>query len=275
MLESLKPTQETRIMDLVEQAGIDVSDWANFKNGHNPRRAASNPKYCYEWVFVDETKVIALNLWHEDMEESGGIITHRLNFRARAQNSIKEIWRSRDTRRDKAIQLAIQNKLPIRVIVVEGRKREFGDDKASSINCRLLDPLAWAVTAYNAVTGDCVLTRGAKYLRMVDQFALAARETCKAPEKKDVSGSVFMRDGRIRAQALDRSNGNCEWCGAPGFAMANGELYLETHHILPLSQGGADSLENVVALCANHHREAHHGLDRAVMGETLKQRQRH
>jgi hypothetical protein len=37
-------------MDLVAAAGIDVSDWANFEGGQ--QKAASNPKYCYDWAFV-------------------------------------------------------------------------------------------------------------------------------------------------------------------------------------------------------------------------------
>jgi predicted HNH restriction endonuclease len=41
--------------------------------------------------------------------------------------------------------------------------------------------------------------------------------------------------------------------------MPNGQVFLETHHIIPLSEGGGDVITNVAALCPNHHREAHHG----------------
>ena len=41
--------------------------------------------------------------------------------------------------------------------------------------------------------------------------------------------------------------------------MCDGGVYLETHHVIPLSEGGSDTQRNVAALCANHHREAHHG----------------
>ncbi|WP_407646473.1 HNH endonuclease [Henriciella aquimarina] len=43
--------------------------------------------------------------------------------------------------------------------------------------------------------------------------------------------------------------------------MPSGALYLETHHIQPLAEGGADTLTNVIALCPNDHRKAHYGLD--------------
>jgi 5-methylcytosine-specific restriction protein A len=41
--------------------------------------------------------------------------------------------------------------------------------------------------------------------------------------------------------------------------MAGGGVYLETHHVVPLSEKGVDHERNVVALCPNDHREAHHG----------------
>ena len=51
--------------------------------------------------------------------------------------------------------------------------------------------------------------------------------------------------------------------------MANGKVYLETHHVVPLHEKGPDSVSNVVALCPNHHREAHHGKNRAQIREQL------
>ena len=47
-------------------------------------------------------------------------------------------------------------------------------------------------------------------------------------------------------------------CGqnAP-FLNAQGEPYLELHHIIWLSHGGSDSVDNVVALCPNCHRKMH------------------
>jgi 5-methylcytosine-specific restriction protein A len=46
-LSEIAPTALQRIIDLVSAAGVDVSDWGNFKGGI--AKAASNPKYCYEW----------------------------------------------------------------------------------------------------------------------------------------------------------------------------------------------------------------------------------
>ncbi|MGS5470419.1 HNH endonuclease [Vibrio parahaemolyticus] len=71
----------------------------------------------------------------------------------------------------------------------------------------------------------------------------------------------YRRDPDVVAEALYRAEGFCEKCKekAPFIKSSNGEPYLEVHHIIPLSQGGLDSLENVISLCPNCHREIHFG----------------
>ncbi len=39
--------------------------------------------------------------------------------------------------------------------------------------------------------------------------------------------------------------------------MENGVPYLEEHHVIPLNEGGDDSINNAVALCPNCHRKIH------------------
>jgi hypothetical protein len=46
---------------------------------------------------------------------------------------------------------------------------------------------------------------------------------------------LICQTGNRNAQALIRAGGNCEYSGKQGFEMANGNIYLETHHIVPLS----------------------------------------
>ena len=71
----------------------------------------------------------------------------------------------------------------------------------------------------------------------------------------------YVRNHEVRNAALLRSEGACEFCGKLGFQKPNGDVYLETHHIIRLADQGPDSLQNVIALCADHHREAHYGKD--------------
>lgn len=65
----LKPTEHHRVYDFVSEAGLDVSDWPNYRRSEHP---ASNPKNCYNWAFGGTDRVV-LCLWHEEMkqDESG------------------------------------------------------------------------------------------------------------------------------------------------------------------------------------------------------------
>lgn len=47
-------------------------------------------------------------------------------------------------------------------------------------------------------------------------------------------------------------------------------IYLETHHVQPLSEGGTDSEDNVAALCPNDHRKAHYSAEAAEIREHLR-----
>lgn len=70
---------------------------------------------------------------------------------------------------------------------------------------------------------------------------------------------IYKRDLRVRAFVLHRAGGKCEFCGELGFLLPSGDRYLETHHIIRLASQGPDTVSNVIALCANDHREAHFG----------------
>jgi 5-methylcytosine-specific restriction endonuclease McrA len=79
------------------------------------------------------------------------------------------------------------------------------------------------------------------------------------PDKEIVSGTRYARDPQVRKAVEVRAKGQCELCGKHGFARPDGTIYLETHHIISLANDGADRITNVIALCAEHHREAHFG----------------
>jgi 5-methylcytosine-specific restriction protein A len=263
----LLPTTKHRLMDLLEQAGIDVSDWANSKGGAN--RAAGNPKYCYEWVFIKPKEFVVLNLWHDLFEERpNGEIFMRLNPRKYA-GEVSGIESVRAYRGDDALQLAVRDKLPIRVIVITGRRRAERTEKASRVEARCLDPIRWRVTEYDWKSGDCILTRGAEMF--IDQFSIL-NDTGGKPQRREVSGYAFDRCPVVRRNVLHRANGKCEWCGELGFTMPDGRIYVETHHVISLGENGLDTESNVAALCPNHHREAHHGGKRTEMRKSLQKK---
>lgn len=274
-LEELRPLERRRVFDLVREAGLDVSAWSNFSRG--PKWAAANPKYCYEWAFVDPGRAVLLNLWHAHLHENQrtGIVTWFENLRSWVRRTITPVGRKRAEAFAGAIREAAHNGLPIRVVVLAGKMRTSWEASAkpSTVQRRILDPLPWSVTLYEANSGQCTLTRGVTPKGSVDQFDVP-QDDDTVTERVSVQGTVFVRDPALRMAALLRANGRCEFCRNPGFTMADGRIFLETHHILPLSEGGRDSANNVAAVCANHHREAHHGSRATVIRDTLLKRVR-
>ncbi len=87
--------------------------------------------------------------------------------------------------------------------------------------------------------------------------------------------SVFVRESAVVVAAKQRARGRCEYCGqrAP-FVDDKGSPYLEAHHVIPMSENGPDTIDNVVALCANCHRLMHYGADRHSAREQLLTRLR-
>jgi 5-methylcytosine-specific restriction protein A len=86
------------------------------------------------------------------------------------------------------------------------------------------------------------------------------------PPKTFRMSASYARDPKIRSYVLGRAKGCCEYCGETGFLMSDGKRhYLETHHIIALAEEGHDTVENVIALCPKHHREAHFGARRTSL----------
>ncbi|HSH72103.1 MAG TPA: HNH endonuclease signature motif containing protein [Methylophilaceae bacterium] len=270
-LDELKPTTKNRVMDLVQLAGIDVSDWANFKGGL--KKAASNPKYCYEWSFEIKDALIVLNLWHSNTLEENGEIYQSLNLRLFADKMgklNKKTVEKRAVSMDVALQHASNLGLPIRVILLDGdmQNAEILESKASHVYTRTLDTVEWAVKFYDWKTGECIISRGLRPSPYVDQFDLLSEP---GPlEKKLSSTSVYPRSSLVRKRVLLRAKGNCELCNTAGFITHNNLIYLESHHVIPLSEGGNDNINNVVALCPLCHKQAHHGLSRDEIRQRLK-----
>jgi hypothetical protein len=95
-----------------------------------------------------------------------------------------------------------------------------------------------------------------------------------APSQRYTSGNVYLRDQQVREAVLQRAGGKCEFCGQLGFIRSNGTRYLESHHIIALADDGADRMTNVIALCAEHHREAHFGKRSAELEQAMTEKVR-
>jgi 5-methylcytosine-specific restriction enzyme A len=266
----LKPEAKTNIIDLVAEAGIDVSDWSNYKNG--AKNPGANPKYCYEWALIEPGRVAVCNLWYSSMKEVNGSIEQHLVLRDTA--SKKEADPTRRARRERMATVlsdAAAASLPVRVIVLDGKPRVASPDGKTHVKFRTLDPMPWSVVRADRNTSEYVVRRGTHAPQFVDQFEL--RPPADVPVTlTSTTTTTRSRSREVRMFVLRRAAGKCEFCGATGFKLPDGRIYLETHHVHQLALGGSDSVKNVAALCANHHREAHHGKDAELIKTTLQHR---
>ncbi len=88
----------------------------------------------------------------------------------------------------------------------------------------------------------------------------------KEPEKTYSQVTNFSRDPKVKAWVLKEASGKCECCGSSApFTTAEGEPFLEVHHLRRLVDGGTDTVANAVALCPNCHREMHYGINKSAL----------
>lgn len=77
-------------------------------------------------------------------------------------------------------------------------------------------------------------------------------------EKRFARNSQYKRSGRMKKFALLRAKGKCELCRENGPFEYKESFFLEGHHIIPLSRGGKNEIDNIAALCPNCHKKAHY-----------------
>jgi hypothetical protein len=122
---------------------------------------------------------------------------------------------------------------------------------------------------------DCQITRYPSYRFHIwddaEFFQVDAIDDLGADIPKQTVATIirYDRDPAVRDAVLKRANGRCEYCCKLGFLRADGSHYLESHHIIALAKEGEDRLSNVIALCPEHHREAHFGVRSAELEQEM------
>ena len=91
-----------------------------------------------------------------------------------------------------------------------------------------------------------------------DELELRAKKVNKNKGLIHTARKQYDRDPWVAEYTKRIANGICQLCKkvAP-FINKSGEPYLENHHIIWLTKGGLDTVENTVALCPNCHRKMH------------------
>jgi 5-methylcytosine-specific restriction protein A len=157
-----------------------------------------------------------------------------------------------------------------------GRKWISGYKPAANVGTKVRDKIMAALVRLEAITpGEDIpdadpghLAEKVRKKRKLPPTVPPTGST--APKKTTRVSEAFERDPAVVAWILGHAKGVCECCGSPApFVDSDGFPFLEVHHVEPLGEGGADVIENAVALCPNCHRRCHHAQDRAAVRDAL------
>ncbi|MFH1584487.1 MAG: HNH endonuclease [Actinomycetota bacterium] len=104
-----------------------------------------------------------------------------------------------------------------------------------------------------------IKVRMASLIRDAKQVDLLFRELLSEsflPIKKEVTTTSYKRDVRFPWILKEKYNYTCQVCGI-NIKLPNNKKYIESHHIIPLSEGGKDTLLNMISVCPNCHKKFH------------------
>lgn len=97
-----------------------------------------------------------------------------------------------------------------------------------------------------------------KSLSDSELYEKANQQGTATPKERATTTYTYARNTYVAEASKRRAKGICQLCGNPApFNDRSGNPYLESHHIIWLSEGGADVLDNTVALCPNCHKKMH------------------
>jgi 5-methylcytosine-specific restriction endonuclease McrA len=95
---------------------------------------------------------------------------------------------------------------------------------------------------------------------------------CSSPGRTTVTCSAFVCDPAVAAWVLQEASGQCESCREMAYETDSGRSYLEIHHVIPLDEGGSDTVANAVGVCETCHGKLHRWVHRASLKQSLYDR---
>ncbi|AIO32321.1 HNH endonuclease family protein [Burkholderia cenocepacia] len=219
----------------------------------------------WSWAAVNhELGRAVFSVWEDGLVGGRVVMWHKADLAYKARNGGKEkveILGAAIAKRYETYGILCKAKDPD----AEPRERASYDDQ-SLLVLRIVDEpdglIAYVTgeTTAEAIRMGQGLNRVVPVQYAVDDLAVDPVGHIQVDRASHVRND-FKRDPAIRARVLELANGRCEHCGKEGFLTAGGGRYLEAHHVIALADQGHDTVENVIALCSEHHREAHYGVE--------------
>ena len=265
VLDTLMPTKKHNVMDLVEEAGINVTAW-RYSDGQPYAQPASNPSFCYNWSFGNEQAGYVICVWHKSLVERSGrivydsdIASHTRRLREEfARSTLDGTQRSRllnQIRRSEAFEAAVANAFysarPLKLILNLGDTREDDElaDSTSRVSERALDSELWYV--HSLVAGDALIVRGERQATLQGSDLIPEPMPPESPGEDDEwrEGQIRRRRGQgaFRAKLLEAYGRRCTVTGTVL------EPLLEAAHIVPHAELTDYRTSNGLLLRADIH----------------------
>lgn len=251
------PTIKIPVRVLLEQAGLDVSDWAFTKDGEEIENPNDNIGRNTNWSFIGkEREPIVLCIWHRSVDWSVSPAVYRGNEYiyqnklialagtkkgkdglGRLSAKIKQSRQLHNT-----VYQAKDAERTIKLILVEGDQVpiEESAEKSSKVKARGLDPVEWFVHEFDGLTGDFLLVRGVRptsdaidlwegVVDPGDDPALHALISSLSETERDAVIKARVGQGPFRDALIER------WasCSVTGFGL---QEILIASHIKPWSK---------------------------------------
>lgn len=249
----------TRCFHILEREGFEIVPKVA------PPPMPSGPRA--DWTDAELRVAVEAYLWMRDQERLG-----KPYNKAEVNQQLREGPLS--VRTKGSVEFRMQNISA--VLAAEGEPWISGYKPAANVGVQMAQRLLHHLEALGAldrpaetptVDPQQLERRTQKLLRRGQIVKPAASDK---PRQLQSTTTLYERSPAVRAYVLSRANGHCELCGAPPpFVTADGFPYLEVHHIKPLAEGGADTVENAAALCPNCHRACHYASTKAALASRL------
>jgi hypothetical protein len=258
ILASLRPTAYGAVYELVQAAGLNISEWYLDQDG-NDIKPSENMFRNSQWSFGGGDQPIILCVWWRDLEVRDDQIEYHNNskeFHTKLGNDLAAPWRTASEAqrlrgkirksRDFEVRVseAFRKRKPVRFILLEGDAATW--DEAATVSshteARRLDPSPWFVHQYDPFGGEQLLVRGIQPpARRDDPFGGAAdpgddpaftaflEDAPLTDTEKDALVKLRVGQGYFREQLIKRWGG----CSVTGCA---DESVLIASHIVPWSK---------------------------------------
>jgi len=170
------PSKKRPVRELVEEAGVNVDDWAFTKDGDVIENPNDNIRRNTNWSFVGRAgEPIVLCIWFESIDWKARPVVYRGNESRYLQRLVELAGtrkgkdgigrlnaKMRQGRRlQAAVYQAFRQGREVRLILVDGTQVpiERSADESSIVKARELDCGTWFVHEYDGMTGDFLIVR--------------------------------------------------------------------------------------------------------------------